>query len=92
MPLKIMTVGDTTDHGGKVITGSPVHDIGGRAIARLHDKVSCPQLYPGGAPHGINKIITAHETVTVGDIPVAVGGGKTECGCTLIGTSIAAVD
>lgn len=34
MPLKIMTVGDTTDHGGKVITGSPVHDIGGRGRVR----------------------------------------------------------
>ncbi|MYN28937.1 hypothetical protein GTP69_21265 [Duganella sp. CY42W] len=46
MPLKIITVGDTTDHGGKVITGSPVHDIGGKAIARLYDKVSCPQQGP----------------------------------------------
>lgn len=92
MSRKIITVGDSTDHGGKVISGSPLHDIGGKAIARLNDKVSCPLLYPGGAPHGINKITTAHETVTVGDIPVAVDGCKTECGCTLIGSGIATVD
>lgn len=85
MPLKIIVVGDKTDHGGQVISGSPTHDIGGKAIARLHDKVLCPQFYPGGKPHGINKIITAHETLTAGGIPVAVDGCKTECGCTLIG-------
>lgn len=48
MALKIITVGDKTDHGGTVISGSPDHDIGGRAIARLGDPVSCPQSYPGG--------------------------------------------
>jgi uncharacterized Zn-binding protein involved in type VI secretion len=77
MPLKIMTVGDTTDHGGKVITGSPVHDIEGRAIARLHDKVSCPQLYLGGTPHSINKIITAHETVIAGSGVICLGDKTT---------------
>jgi uncharacterized Zn-binding protein involved in type VI secretion len=64
MPLKIITVGDKTDHGGTVISGSPTHDIHGRAIARLGDKVDCPQSYPGGKPHGVNKIITAHDTLT----------------------------
>lgn len=46
MPLKIIVVGDSTSHGGKVISGSPTHDIGGKAIARLGDQVSCPGL-PG---------------------------------------------
>lgn len=91
MPLKIITVGDQTDHGGQVISGSPTHDIAGKAIARLHDEVSCPQVYPGGKPHGINKIITAHETLTAGGILVAVEGCKTECGCTLIGKANATV-
>eukprot|EP01133_Synstelium_polycarpum_P021558 gene21558-25892_t len=68
MPLQIITIGDSTDHGGKVISGSPTHDIGGKAIARLGDEVMCPQRYPGGAPHGVNKIITAHETLTAGGI------------------------
>jgi uncharacterized Zn-binding protein involved in type VI secretion len=85
MPLKIIVVGDSTNHGGKVISGSPTHDIGGKAIARLGDQVSCPQVYPGGKPHGVNRIVTAHETLTAGGKPVAVHGCKTECGCMLIG-------
>lgn len=91
MPLKIITVGDKTDHGGQVISGSSTHTLNGKAIARLGDKVSCPQLYPGGAPHGVNKIVGAHRTLTAGGIPVAVHGCKTECGCTLIGSKPATV-
>lgn len=87
MSLQIIVVGDATDHGGKVITGSAKHDIDGKAIARLGDKVECPQCYPGGKPHGINKIITGHSTVTVDGIPVAVYGSTTECGCKLVGSS-----
>jgi len=92
MSKKIITVGDSTDHGGKVISGSPTHDIDGKAIARLHDNVFCPQFYSGGAPHGVNKIITAHEALTVNGIPVAVEGCKTECGCSLIGSANAVVE
>lgn len=91
MALKIITVGDKTDHGGKVISGSPTHKISGKAVARLGDQVSCPQLYPGGAPHGVNKIVTAHATLTAGGIHVAVHGCKTECGCSLIGSVTATV-
>jgi uncharacterized Zn-binding protein involved in type VI secretion len=91
MSLKIITVGDKTDHGGTVISGSSDHNIRGKAIARLSDKVACPQLYPGGKPHGINKIVSAHNTLKVNGIPVAVDGCKTECGCKLIGSSPATV-
>jgi uncharacterized Zn-binding protein involved in type VI secretion len=91
MSLKIITVGDKTDHGGTVIKGSPHHDIHGRAIARLGDEVSCPLFYPGGKPHGVNKIISAHSTFTVNGVPVAVDGCKTECGCKLIGSQPASV-
>ena len=69
-----------------MISGSPKHDIRGRAIARLGDKVDCPQLYPGGKPHGVNKIITAHDILTVDGVHVAVEGCITECGCKLIGS------
>lgn len=91
MSVEIITVGDSTDHGGKVISGSPTHDIDGKPIARVGDKVACPLFYPGGKPHGINKIVTAHQTVEVGGVPVAVAGCKTECGCTLLGKSRATV-
>ncbi|WP_312519432.1 PAAR domain-containing protein [Massilia sp.] len=91
MPLKIITVGDKTDHGGTVISGSASHDVGGRAIARLGDRVSCPQVYPGGKPHGINKIVTASKSFTVNGLPAAVEGCTTECGCKLIGSQSASV-
>lgn len=91
MSLKIITVGDATDHGGKVISGSPTHDIDGRPIARLGDKVACPMSYPSGLPHGINKIVTAHPTLTAGGVPVAVADCMTECGCKLVGSRTATV-
>jgi uncharacterized Zn-binding protein involved in type VI secretion len=91
MSLKIITVGDMTDHGGTVISGSPNKDIRGRAIARLGDKVDCPQVYPGGKPHGINKIVTPCNFFTINGVSVAVEGCKTECGCKLIGSQPASV-
>lgn len=92
MSLKIITVGDKTDHGGVVTSGSSKHDINGRPIARKGDTVSCPQSYPGGAPHGVNKIIRGHATFTIGGVAVAVEGCETECGCKLIGSRPATVD
>jgi uncharacterized Zn-binding protein involved in type VI secretion len=89
MSNKIIVVGDATDHGGKFISGSSQHTIGGIPIARLGDEVDCPQHYPGGKPHGVNKIITAHPTFKVGGVPVAVDGCVTECGCKLIGSKTA---
>lgn len=86
MPPKIIVVGDSTDHGGKVLTGSSLHTIDSIPIARIGDEVDCPQHYAGGKPHGVNKIVTAHPTVKVGGVLVAVEGCVTECGCKLIGS------
>jgi uncharacterized Zn-binding protein involved in type VI secretion len=91
MALPIIIVGDTTSHGGHVITGSDVHTIGGKAIARLHDLVDCPEKYPDGRPHGVNKIVEASPTVTIDGKHVALHGHRTECGCTLIGSTTAQV-
>lgn len=91
MALKIITVGDKTDHGGTVISGSANHPIRGKLIARLGDQVSCPMFYPGGKPHGVNKIVTACATFTVDGTPVAVEGCTTECGCKLLGSLPASV-
>lgn len=91
MALQMIVVGDTTSHAGKVITGSETHTIGDRQIARLYDLVDCPESYPDGRPHGINKIIEAHPTVTVDGRRVALQGHHTECGCTLIGSTTASV-
>ena len=89
MTLKIIVVGDSTDHGGTVISGSELHDIQGKPIARLGDEVNCPGTYPDGRPHGVNKIVTAHGSVSVGGKAVAVHDCLTECGSKLIGGTIA---
>jgi uncharacterized Zn-binding protein involved in type VI secretion len=88
MSLKIITVAEETDHGGTVVRGSP-HIR--RAIPKLGDQVDCPQSYPGGNPHGVNKITTGHSMLTVNGKPVAVEGCSTECGCKLLGSLPAAV-
>lgn len=91
MSLPIAVLGDSTDHGGRIITGSDSHEISGKPIARLHDLVDCPKRYPDGRPHGVNKIIEAHPTLTVGGIRVALHGHHTECGCSLISSTVARI-
>jgi uncharacterized Zn-binding protein involved in type VI secretion len=91
MALQIIVVGDRTSHGGRVVSGSETHTIDGKRIARLFDLVDCPQAYPDGRPHGINKIVEAHPTFTIGDKRVALHGHRTECGCTLIGSLAASI-
>ncbi|CAN0626792.1 PAAR repeat-containing protein [Burkholderia multivorans] len=91
MALQIIVVGDRTSHGGRVISGSEAHMVGGKGIARLFDLVDCPQTYPDGRPHGINKIIEAHPTFTIGGQRVALHGHHAECGCTLIGIGTASI-
>lgn len=86
MTADIITVGDTTTHGGVVISGSPTSRIKGQAIARLGDLVRCPQSYPDGRPHGINRIVQVAGRYKVGGIPGACAGDLTECGCALIGS------
>ena len=91
MSLPSAVLGDDTDHGGRIITGSDTHRIGGKPVARLHDLVDCPQRYADGRPHGVNKIIEAHPTLKVGGIRVALHGHHTECGCALVSSTVARV-
>ncbi|WP_416050475.1 PAAR domain-containing protein [Cupriavidus basilensis] len=86
MGKKLITVGDTTTHGGKVISGSEKHLLRGRPVARKGDLVDCPQRYPDGRPHGINKIVEGDEKFLIGGWPAALDSHRTECGCQLIGS------
>lgn len=81
MARKIIVLGDSTDHGGKVIGGSPTQAIDGKPIARLGDMVSCPRK-----GHGVNPIVEGDADYLVNGIPVALDGHKTACGCALIGS------
>jgi uncharacterized Zn-binding protein involved in type VI secretion len=77
-------VGDETDHGGVVITGSPTHSWHGIPIARKGDRVFCPKC----KPH-IFEICEGLGNATDTDLalPMATEGHKTTCGAVLIARS-----
>jgi uncharacterized Zn-binding protein involved in type VI secretion len=79
MSRRVILVGDTTNHEGKVITGAASNTVQDRPIARLGDEVDCPL-------HGVNKIIEGAPGYEIGDRPVALEGHRTECGSVLIGS------
>lgn len=72
-------VGDTTSHGGVVVSGSPTTLIEGRPIARIGDMVSCPLCKPHLFP-----IVECSPFITDLYLGVALHGHKTACGATLI--------
>lgn len=71
--------GDTTSHGGKVLTGSNRIKVNSRRAARVGDKVSCPV-------HGDNEIIDGSIAMKDGSTPLSRDGDRTRCGATLIAT------
>lgn len=85
MSKPVIVVGDRTSHGGVVVSGSPFTDVDGKAVARIGDKVTCPQKGHGN----ITTIVTGDQTVLIDGSPVARHGDKTACGATLISSQIA---
>lgn len=85
MALPVVRLGDSTSHGGKVISASTTHVIDGIGIARVGDQVACP--LPG---HGINPIIEGAPTYLIGGRMVALQGHHSACGCTLIASLMTA--
>lgn len=79
-------VGDTTTHGGVVVTGSSTLTEDGIPIARKGDKVTCPRC----EPH-IFVIAEGLENCLDRGIPIAVEGHLTTCGAKLIASSAAPV-
>jgi uncharacterized Zn-binding protein involved in type VI secretion len=78
--INLIRLGDTTDHGGEVITASETMRYGGRRVARRGDHVSCP-LHPQVNP---NIIIEGDDKITDRGVPVARQGHSATCGCHLI--------
>lgn len=80
MSRQIVLVGDTIDHGGRVVEGSADDLVDGRAIARQGDLVECSR-------HGRTRIAEGCPTARLAGRPIALDGHKTECGATLMGRS-----
>ncbi|WP_269508452.1 PAAR domain-containing protein [Burkholderia sp. IMCC1007] len=84
MSINIIRVGDATDHGGKVETGSSSMKFDGRYVARKGDRVSCPQ-HLDVSP---NIIEEGDESMKDNGIPIARHGHRASCGCHLISSLV----
>jgi len=78
----VVRVGDSSDHGGTVITGASISFANGIPIARVGDLHECPQQ-----GHGTTEIITGSPTVNVEGQPVARIGDVAGCGAVITGGS-----
>jgi len=76
MPL-IIRLGDTSDHGGAVVTSAAKTYYNDKLVARKGDLFDCPL-------HGINPITEGSAQQIVEDSPVAREGDHTACGAALI--------
>jgi uncharacterized Zn-binding protein involved in type VI secretion len=79
MSQPFIVIGDQTDHGGQVVEGSPTSTTGGKSIARVGDRVTCPKHN-----HGPTTIVSGDETMLIDGRPAARHGDKCACGATLI--------
>ncbi|MGA4111986.1 PAAR domain-containing protein [Ralstonia nicotianae] len=80
MTRPFILLGDKTDHGGVVITASGNTTTGGKGIACVGDKVTCPQSGHGGT----TVIVTGDPNVVIDGRQAARHGDKTTCGATLL--------
>jgi len=78
--INLIRLGDTTDHGGKVVSASSSMCFDGLFVARKGDEVSCPR-HPEIKP---NLILEGDETMLDDGMPIARHGHQTSCGCHLI--------
>ncbi|TDR27806.1 PAAR domain-containing protein [Hydromonas duriensis] len=77
MSYPVARLGDTSDHGGKIITASPTFNVGDVPVARIGDILDCTE-------HGQNPIVSSlvPQSQTMGQALAHVGS-KTACGATI---------
>ena len=76
-------LGDSSTHGGTIITGASRTFVNGLPVARMGDLHSCP--IPG---HGVTPIITGSLTTITEGKPNARIGDVTGCGATIVTGSL----
>lgn len=74
----LIVIGDTTSHGGTVITCSTISATNGKGWARVGDMVSCPRC------KGVFPIAQGDNGLRTEGRAVAYDGCKTACGALLI--------
>lgn len=75
---EVILLGDTTTHGGKVITASSTFEYMGIKVARVGDMVKCPKC-KGTYPIAEGAVSAFDHTGKI-----ARHGDKVACGATLI--------
>ncbi|WP_082721065.1 PAAR domain-containing protein [Burkholderia sp. ABCPW 14] len=75
----VIRIGDSTSHGGRVVTGREGSTVMGRAVACVGDRCTCPMN-----GHGQCVIVEGDENVRIDGRAVAFDGHKTSCGATLV--------
>ena len=88
MSRPFILIGDKTSHGGVVIEGAPMSDTAGKRIARVGDKVTCPQL----GHNGTTVIVTGDPTCIIEGRAAARHGDLTACGASLIASQMQSTD
>ena len=79
---QIARLGDTTSHGGTIISASDTRSVDGIAVARIGDMVSCPI-----SGHGVNPIVSVQTTTSTDSRQNAHIGASTACGSVIVGGS-----
>ena len=69
-------LGDTSTHGGRIVTASEDTICNGRGVARVGDWLDC-------GVHGLTRIITGSPDVICNGRPVARIGSLCECGAVI---------
>lgn len=77
---RVIVVGDTTTHGGTVLTGSEILEVRTKPVAAVGDKVNCPQHGETVITQGFDKVVLESGAT------LAYEGCLTSCGATLIST------
>jgi uncharacterized Zn-binding protein involved in type VI secretion len=75
MGSPVARLGDTSNHGGTIITAASSTFINGKLAARKGDLHSCP--IPG---HGVTPITSGSDSVIVEGRPIARIGDTVGCG------------
>ncbi|WP_350307662.1 PAAR domain-containing protein [Photorhabdus viridis] len=78
MSKAVILLGDTTDHGGKVITAIDDYTYNGIPIAGKEDLVECPQC------KGVFPIVQGADFLKYKGKSIALEGMQTACGAKLI--------
>lgn len=73
MNAPMARLGDTSTHGGQIVTSARKVLVAGKPVARLGDVLSCPR-------HGLQPIVSGADRASVEGAPIARLGDVAACG------------